>query len=60
SQKAIYAAAEALLQKLTQKDPENPPILSFRAAARNLKDSSSLALLGMTAAEDFGITRNIV
>jgi len=36
SQKAVYLAATAFSQKVTQKGPENMSILSFRAAARNL------------------------
>jgi len=50
------------LKKVTQKGPENPTILSFRAAARNLifQDSSSLALLEMTMTEASGINTYIV
>jgi hypothetical protein len=36
SQKAIVSAEAVFLQEVTQKEPENPCILSFRAAARNL------------------------
>jgi len=62
SKKAIHSAATALLQKVNQKDFENPSILSFRAAARNLlrQDSSSLSFLGMTVAEGFGINTYII